>query len=64
MILEDDESDTPTHNPEATTEPSKPTDPSSHGLWCDIEDGGYVDDDLCPIPPLEQEDLASTPTPA
>jgi hypothetical protein len=62
VILKDDESDTP--SPEATAEPSKPTDPSSHGPWCDIEDGGYVDDDLCPIPSLEQEGLASTPTPA
>jgi hypothetical protein len=64
VILEDDKSNTPTHNSEATTEPSKPTHPSSYELWWDIEDGGYVDDDLHPISPLEQEDLASTPTPA
>jgi len=55
----DDESDTP--DPEAVTEPNKPTDPAGHGTWWDIEDGCYVDDDLHLIPPLEQEGLASTP---
>ena len=59
MILEDDESDTP--NPEATTEPSMPTDPPGHGPWWDVEDGCFVDNDLHPIPSLEQEGLASAP---
>ena len=40
VILEDD--DTATPNPEATAEPSKLTDPSSHGPWCDIEDGAML----------------------
>jgi hypothetical protein len=59
VILEDDESDT--SNPEAATVSafglSKPTDPSSHKLWYN------VDEDLCPLTPLEQEGLASMPTP-
>ncbi|CZR65297.1 uncharacterized protein PAC_15197 [Phialocephala subalpina] len=38
-----------------------PTDPPGHGPWWDVEDGCFVDDDLRPIPPLEQEGLASTP---
>jgi hypothetical protein len=59
VVLEDDESDIP--NPKATAEPSKQIDQSSHGLRCDIEDGGHVDDDPRPLPPLEQEGLASTP---
>jgi hypothetical protein len=46
---------------EAAAEPNKPPDPAGHGPWWDVEDGGYVDDDLRPIPPLEQEGLASTP---
>jgi hypothetical protein len=40
------------------------TDPASElseGLWWDVEDKYYVDDDFHPIPPLEQEGLASTP---
>lgn len=56
MILEDDESDTP--NPEVAAEPSKPTDPPR---W-DVEDGCFIGDDFRPIPLLEQEGLASTPT--
>jgi len=59
VILEDDESDT--SDPEAATVSafglSKPTDPSSHELWYG------VDEDLCPLTPLEQEGLASMPTP-
>jgi hypothetical protein len=66
VILEDNESDTP--DPEAATVsafgPSKPTDPSGHRLWYDVEDQRFIDKDLCPFPPLEQEGLASTPTPA
>ena len=71
MILEDDESDTP--NPEAAAvsasvdagansafELSKPIDPSGHEAWYDVEDDRFVDEDLCPFPPLEQEGLAST----
>jgi hypothetical protein len=64
VILEDDESDTP--DPEAAAVSAfglgKPTDPSGHELW--YEDQRFVDEDLCPFPPLEQEGLASTPTPA
>ncbi|TVY93988.1 hypothetical protein LAWI1_G003141 [Lachnellula willkommii] len=59
VILENDGSDTP--NPEATAEPSKPTKPPSHGLWWDVDDGCYINDDFRPIPLLEQEDLASMP---
>lgn len=71
MILEDDESDTP--DPEATAvsalvdagadstfELSKPIDPSGHEAWHDVEDDRFVDKDLRPFPPLEQEVLAST----
>jgi hypothetical protein len=46
---------------EAAAEPNKPPDPAGHGPWWDVEDGGYIDDDLRPIPLLEQEGLASTP---
>lgn len=56
MILEDDESD-------AALGLSKSTDTSGHELWYDVEDQRFVDKDLCPFPPLEQEGLASTPTP-
>jgi hypothetical protein len=55
----DNGSDTP--DPEAAAEPNKPTDPASHGLWWDVEDGGYINDDLRLISLLEQEGLASTP---
>jgi hypothetical protein len=48
----DDKSHTP--DPEATAEPNKPTDLAGHGPWCEIEDGGYVNYDLRPIPLLEQ----------
>jgi hypothetical protein len=64
VVLKDDELDIP--NPEATSEPSKPSKPigpSSYGLWCDIKDGGYVDNDLYPISLLKLEGLASIPTP-
>jgi hypothetical protein len=71
VILEDDGPDTP--NPEATTVSasvdagadsafglSKPIDRSDHEAWYDVEAGCYVDEELRPFPPLEQEDLAST----
>jgi hypothetical protein len=74
VILEDDESDTPEPEPEATAvsasvdagadpafDLSKPVYPSSHEAWWDVEDGYYIDGDLRPIPPLEQEGLASAP---
>ncbi len=32
----------------------------SKGSWYDVEGACHIDDDLHPIPPLEQEDLAST----
>lgn len=72
MILEEDESDTPEAAAVSSTvdagadsafEPSKPTDPSDYKLWYDVEDERFVDKDLFPIPPLEQEGSASTPTP-
>ena len=43
-----------------TFELSKPIDLSGHEAWYDVEDNCFVDEDLCPFPPLEQEDLAST----
>jgi hypothetical protein len=68
VILEDDESDIPEPEPEAAAVsalvdagaelPSE----LSKGPWYDVEDECYVDDDLCPIPPLAEEGLASTPT--
>jgi hypothetical protein len=58
VILEDDESDTP-----AALGLSKSTDLSGHELWYDVENQRFVDEDLCPFPFLEQEGLASTPTP-
>jgi len=58
VILEDDESDTP-----AALGLSKPTNPSGYELWYNVEDQRFVDEDLCPFPPLEQEGLALTPTP-
>jgi hypothetical protein len=64
VILKDDESNTSIPNHEATTSLAKPTDPYSHGLWFDIEDGGYIDDNLCPVLSPKQEGLASTPSPA
>jgi hypothetical protein len=60
VTLEDDEPETP--DPEATAERIKPTEPPDHGPWWDVEDGCFVGDDLCPIPLLEQDGLASTPT--
>jgi hypothetical protein len=39
---------------------SKPIDPSGHEAWYDVEDDRFVDEDLRSLPPLEQEDLAST----
>jgi hypothetical protein len=73
VILEDNESDTPEPEPEATAvsasvdagadpvfDPSKPVHPSSHEAWWDVEDGCFVDEDLHPLPPLEQEGLAPT----
>jgi hypothetical protein len=71
VILEDDGPDTP--NPEAAAVSasvdagadsafglSKPIDRSDHEAWYDVEAGCYVDEELCPFPPLEQESLAST----
>ena len=79
MILEDDEPDTPypAADSEAASisasvnagavpafELSEPADPSGREAWWDIEDGCFVDEDLHPLPPLEQEGLASTPAQA
>ena len=60
MILEDDKPKTP--EPESTAGRSKSTEPPGHGPWWDIEDRCLVNDDLEPIPLLEQDGLASTPT--
>jgi hypothetical protein len=66
VILEDDEPDTP--DPEAATVSdfglSKPTNPSGYELRYDAKDQRLVNKGLCPFPPLEQEGLALTPTPA
>jgi hypothetical protein len=75
VILEDDEPNCPDADAEDASasasidagadsafEPSKPTNPSAHELWYDVEDGRFVEEDLCPILPLEQEGSASTPT--
>jgi hypothetical protein len=64
VILKDDELNTPTPNSKATTDPSKPTNLSTHRQWCDIEDGGYINNNFCLIPLLKQEGLASTSIPA
>jgi hypothetical protein len=67
VVLEDDESDTPEPVPEATAVSvsvdagANPASEPSKGPWWDVEDECYIDDDLRPIPPLEQEGLASTP---
>jgi hypothetical protein len=67
VVLEDDESDTPEPVPEAaavSVSVDAGTDPASElseGRWWDVEDECYVGDDLRPIPPFEQEGLASTP---
>lgn len=76
VILEDDELDTPdpTADSEAASgsvnagpvpafELSKHADPSGREAWWDVEDGCFVYKDLHPLPPLEQEVLASTPAP-
>jgi hypothetical protein len=71
VILEDDESNTPDPKAAAISasidasadsafELGKPIDPSGHEAWYDIEDDPFVDEDLRPFPPLEQEGLAST----
>jgi hypothetical protein len=63
VILEDDESDT--LDPEAAAFGlSKLTNPSGYKLWHNVEEQRSVDKDLCPFPPLKQEGLALTPTPA
>jgi hypothetical protein len=66
VILEDEESDTPEPVPQVAAV-SVSVDAGadlasklSKGTWWDAEDECYVDDDLHPIPPLEQEGLAST----
>jgi len=55
VILEDNESDTPV--PEAATVSafglSKLTDPSGHEIWYNIKDQRFINEDLCPFPPLE-----------
>jgi hypothetical protein len=65
VVLGDDEADTPEPAPQAAAvSVDASTDPApklSEGPWWDVEDECYVDDDFCPIPPLEQEGLASTP---
>lgn len=67
VVLEDSESDTPEPAPQAAAVSvsvdagADPASELSKGPWWDIEDECYVDDDLRPIPPLEQEGLASTP---
>lgn len=67
MILADDESDAP--SPEAVAvfvsanvHVNPPFEPSTKP-WGNIEDHQcFLDEDFRPIPPLEQRDLASTPT--
>lgn len=44
-----------------TFELSKPADPSGREAWWEVEGGCFVDENLHPLPPLEQEGLASTP---
>ena len=67
MVLEDGESDPPKPAPHAaavSVSVNASADPAfklSKGPWWDVEDEYYVDDDLRPIPPLEQEGLGSTP---
>jgi len=65
VVLEDDESYTPEPVPEAVSVSvdagADPASGLSDGPWWDVEDERYVDDDFRPIPPLEQEGLASTP---
>jgi hypothetical protein len=62
VILEDDESDTLDLEAAAVSalELGNPIDPSGHDLWYDVEDARYVDGDLRPFPPLNQEGLPST----
>jgi hypothetical protein len=70
VILEDDKSNTP--DPEAAAvsasvdagadsafELSKPIDLTDHKAWYNVEDDRFVNEDLRPFPPLEQEGLAS-----
>lgn len=65
VVLENNESDTPV--PEATAlsvsvdAGVNPPSEVRKGRWWDVEDECYINDDLRPIPPLEQEGLASTP---
>jgi len=65
VVLGDDESDTPKPVPEAVAVSidagADPASELSKKPWWDAEDECYVDDDLHPIPPLEQEGLTSTP---
>ncbi|KAH8772392.1 hypothetical protein BGZ57DRAFT_984516 [Hyaloscypha finlandica] len=65
VVLGDDESDTPKPVPEAVAVSidagADPASELSKKPWWDAEDECYVDDDLHPIPPLEQESLTSTP---
>lgn len=68
VIVEDDELDTPEPVPKAAAvfvSLGADTDSACElgkGRCYDSEDKCYVDDDLHPNPPLEQERLASTPT--
>jgi hypothetical protein len=68
VTLEDDEADTP--DPEAavvsvSVDAGADTHSQlSNGPWWDVEDEYYIDDDLRLIPLLQQEGLASVPTPA
>jgi hypothetical protein len=66
VILEDDKSDTPDPEAAAVSVLIDAHFKPSTELWYNIEDKCFVDEDLRPIPPLEQRGLASTPisTPA
>lgn len=70
VVLEDDESDILELEPEAAVVPASvdagagPASELSQGPWWDVEDECYVDDNLRPFSPLEQDSLASTCTSA
>jgi hypothetical protein len=65
VTLEDDEADTPDSKAAVVSVSVDAGADSlselSNGPWWDVEDECYVDDDLRPIPLLQQEGLASVP---
>jgi len=66
VILEDDELDTPDLEAAvifiSVDAGADPPSELSKGPWWDVEDECYINDDLRPIPLLEQEGLTSVPT--